>query len=157
MDEDEKLIGVIHDRYGVEYEIWEYVNRHFWDFILRRGKAQFGYAYCSLSDGLLEIIDICIENEFVKEPWFRWPFFFPPLRWRTENCRNRGLGTALIERVIDEARKKGVRHIKGRLKDLPKEKNKDLRQWYRNCGFSILNEKDDSGETFQMDLYTRQH
>lgn len=150
--DDEKLIGIVQDRNGIEYEVWEYVNRHHWDFILRRGKARFGYAYCSLADGLLEIIDICIENKLLKTPWFRFPFYFPPVKWRTINCRNRGLGTALIERVIDEARKKGLQHIKGNLKDLPREKNKNLRQWYRNRGFSILSGKNGSGEIIQMDL-----
>jgi len=60
-----------------------------------------------------------------------------PTRGRIENYRNRGLGSALLNLVINRARAHGFRRVIGRLAPIDLKEDPKLPDWYRRRGFQI--------------------
>jgi len=67
------------------------------------------------------------------------------------SCRviGRGIETALLARIVEEARQRGMRHLKGRF--IPTKKNRPAHTFFRDNGFAPLDETSE-GVAWQLDL-----
>ena len=134
------LRTTIHDRDGREYNVTEYGSERF--NIQRRG-VPIGYANFHFEGAdVLHLDDLHIEDDAIFPPWFSCPLpfvilSFPPLRWRTENFQGRGIGTAMIQFLVDYARSKFAKRIEGEVKPHDFKDNPDLPDWYRRRGFTV--------------------
>jgi hypothetical protein len=99
-----------------------------------RGHVNFHFA----GPDVLHIDDLCISDSVMFEPWFWFGgLSFPPLQWRTENFRNRGIGTAMIAFLVGFARSHSAKRIEGEIKPHDSKENQDLPNWYRRRGFTV--------------------
>jgi GNAT superfamily N-acetyltransferase len=94
-------------------------------------------------DEVLYLDDLHIQDKTIHPPYFSldlifWIISFPPIRWRTVNYRNRGLGVAVIQFLVDFARSKSAKRIEGKVKAHDYTDNPDLPNWYRRRGFSVV-------------------
>lgn len=58
-------------------------------------------------------------------------------KWQRESYERRGLGSALLEAVIELARSKGLQKIKGFIVAGDYWKNPNLPSWYESYGFTV--------------------
>lgn len=136
---------IIRGRDGGEYHVIESDcdSEDFRRFNIKFGRCQVGYLnYSFEGDGVLNLDDLHIEDAATSPPWFLLDFIFiggsfPPLRWRTKNFRGRGIGTAMIEFLVDYARANSIKRIEGEVKPHDFKDNPDLPDWYRRRGFTV--------------------
>jgi GNAT superfamily N-acetyltransferase len=82
-------------------------------------------------------------------------------RLKGKNYRRRGLGTELLQFVIEKAREERVARIRGFVTNQGLADNPKLLEWYRRYGFEIIpidspgSEKTDKVAWIQMDLEKR--
>lgn len=131
----------IHDKHGKEYHVIESDcdSENFRRFNIKFGRCQVGYLnYSFEGDGVLHLDDLHIEDAAISPPWF---FFmggsFPPLCTRTKNFRGCGIGTAMIEFLVNFARANSIKRIEGEVKLHDFKDNQDLPDWYRRRGFTV--------------------
>ena len=96
-----------------------------------------GEAKCAReSPDTLLLRDIAIANEVILPP--AHPQATPrPRRSRPRpiNYRQKGIGSALLSFLINQARADGVKHLYGKVMQQDLENNPKLLQWYQNHGF----------------------
>lgn len=135
---------VVHDKYGAEYLVRETDSDDFKRFNIERRGVPVGYANFHFEGtDVLHLDDLHIKDDVVSPPWFWCDLFFvtlsfPPLRWRIQNFRGRGIGTAMIQFLADYARSKFVERVEGEVKAHDFGKNPDLPNWYRRRGFTVV-------------------
>lgn len=136
---------IICDKHGREYFVIESDcdSEQFRRFNIKSGRCQVGYLnYSFEGDGVLHLDDLHIEDAAISPPWFFLDFIFiggsfPPLRWRTKNFRGCGIGTAMIEYLVNYARVNSITRIEGEVKPHDFKDNPDLPEWYRRRGFTV--------------------
>jgi GNAT superfamily N-acetyltransferase len=146
--DDEETIEVV-DRMGRRYKLELFKTGRSWFFKLWDGDSRIGQMSCGVNGQILHLSDVNIYDK----PRHRM------LRWheqileklglrerRIDNYQRRGLGTALVNYVIDRARKSGFVEIKGEMVARDLQKNPNLPSWYKSLGFSI------KGNTISMKL-----
>lgn len=140
----QEIIYAIKDRHANQYKVVECCSKDFKRFNIEQNGLRVGYVnYRFEGDEVLYIDDLHIEAKSIRPPWFSinllfWIGSFPPECWRVTNYQNRGLGTAMINFLIGYARAKAVKRIEGEMKHHDFKNNKDLSNWYRRRGFSVV-------------------
>ena len=124
------------DGSGRNYSIDEFYGKDIWSFhVYTQGFPKVAYANCFVhAKRELHLADIKVEDQVqILRP--RWPFslFLPPSR---KSFRGVGLGSALLMRILQVAKREGFETVTGRIfpKDL-KERPR-LPHWYAQFGFS---------------------
>ena len=69
---------------------------------------------------------------------FFWIVSFPPEQFRITNYQQRGLGTAMVEFMINYAREKSAKRIVGQVKPRDFKDYPELPDWYRRRGFAVV-------------------
>lgn len=121
---------------GRNYTIDEFRGRDVWSFhVSTQGFPRVAYVNCLLgTDRELQLADIKVED-CVNAPPHKWPIslFLPRQR---KSFRGIGLGTALLDRVLQAAKREGFRMVTGRI--FPKDLKEQpwLPHWYAQFGFS---------------------
>lgn len=138
-------MNVIYDREGREYRVIESDcgSENFRRFNIKFGRYQVGYINYSFEGSeVLHLDDLHIEDAAISPPWFFLDFIFiggsfPPQRWRTKSFRGRGIGTAIIDFLVNYARANSIIRIEGEVKPHDFKDNPDLPDWYRRRGFIV--------------------
>lgn len=116
-----------------------------------------GYANCDRNGARLQLLDICVFDEIGVQHTgpFRWfnQRFAPKKRVR---LRRRGIGSALLQRVIDAAETAGVEEIWGWVSRDAVRTQPTLLAWYERHGFSIF-EPDSECNTRAEKKIVRKH
>ncbi len=84
--------------------------------------------------------DISIANEASLEPmniWTKILHRIPGYRPKPVNYRCQGLGSALINCLVQYAREHGIRSLHGEVFRPDLDNNPNLLKWYQNRGFEI--------------------
>lgn len=137
-------MNIIRDRHGVEYEIVTDDNGTAPIFRLKLNdpKVQtncIGYANCWMGGEIMELHDFQVyEKRILIRRRTDWLRFFNPVERREHSFRNLGLGTKLLNAVVEFARSKGVKRIEGRIVAKDFDENNHLPTWYRQRGFTVL-------------------
>ena len=123
------------DRGFIRYEIW-------W-----RGK-QIGYANVNNFGAIVEIADLRIADlpaerreqlRTLKREWLlNIDGLIRALLWRVPSSRGCGLGTLLLRRIIEDAKRSGAKAIVGKLAPRDLEVWAELPKWYEKHGFEIV-------------------
>jgi GNAT superfamily N-acetyltransferase len=71
---------------------------------------------------------------------------------RVENYRHRGIGTALLQYLIQRARQDGFKRVSGKLAKQDLETNPQLANWYRKRGFEATVSKSELTGDILMEL-----
>lgn len=132
----------IRDKHRRKYLVTRSDSNFFTRFNIVYCGIRVGHVNCRFEgDEVLRLIDLCIRDTATLPPWFYLNFCnvsFPPTSWRTENYRNRGLGTAMIEFLVTHAKSKRAKRIEGEVKTYDFKANPDLPDWYRRRGFEVI-------------------
>lgn len=93
-----------------------------------------GQAYCIVKDHRLKIGDLKVPLPY-RFPWrgFRW-LRFP---YTTVDCRRRGIGTTIMQRVLSEAARLGIVEVWGEIVDFDLARSPFLATWYERLGFTV--------------------
>jgi GNAT superfamily N-acetyltransferase len=100
--------------------------------------SRVGYAWCEKNANRLHISDFNVESEFPCPARGIEAFLFPSRRNRTKNFRKQGLGSTILQRVIDECTKEGLSEIWGGVVQLDLDATPQLLEWYARRGFEII-------------------
>ncbi len=122
---------IILDNYGVWYSIELFEDDQFFAMRVYRG-VQIGYARGLIKDGHVELADIKINGRLERNKVLTM-LCRPVRRFMARNYQSRGIGSKLLEEVIDYSREIGAVSIHGTLvghKDL-------LARWYSRYGFVV--------------------
>ena len=134
----------IHDKHGRKYRITECSGEHVQRFNIEHRGIRIGYANFHFQGAdVLHLDDLHLEDDAIMPAWFALDLYFgfvafPPLRWRTRNFRNRGIGTAMIKFLAEYAQSKFASRIEGEVKHHDFKDNPDLPEWYRRRGFAVV-------------------
>jgi GNAT superfamily N-acetyltransferase len=124
-----------HEAATIHYE----ADGPFWRFIALMNGRRVGYAYCHQTSGRLNIQDLHVYDS-LRPPWS----ITDPIRVLLRlprpavNFRGNGIGTVLITRIIEEARKEQIQEIWGSVKQDDVNATPGLLDWYQRRGFMIL-------------------
>jgi len=134
---------LIHDKHGAEYRIVESPRETYIRFKVLNQRVMVAYVNCGMRGEVLRIIDLFVASSAVHKPWFHWDLFFfalsfPPVKRRTVNYQDRGIGTAMIRFLVDYARSNSAKRIEGDVKHHDYKNNQDLPAWYRRRGFTVV-------------------
>ncbi|MEA5499433.1 GNAT family N-acetyltransferase [Limnoraphis robusta Tam1] len=121
----------------VEYIYYENFKTIYLYLIRCKRESEVARANCILeSRGEMLIADIVINNnmEFasLNDKIFRLTHWNEPVDYR-----RKGLGTYLLQYIIDLAKTKGVNKIYGSLTEQDINENPNLINWYKKHGFKI--------------------
>jgi hypothetical protein len=149
---------IVHDRQGEEYQIKLDDNgiAPIFSLKLNRPNVQshrIGYANCWMAGDTMLLHDIHIDESVILV--FRsigWFSFLRPVKREERHFRNLGLGTVLLNAVVDFAKSKGVKRIEGKIVKLDYDKNPDLPNWYRRRGFDVVTGSDRSAWEAKISL-----
>ncbi len=129
---------ILKDRLGSSYQLFVSIQGDRHSLKLYDGSVWIGEARCSWQDdGRMVLDDIAIANEVSPElnllehlqQWL-WGAEFEPMSYR-----QRGLGTLLLDNVIEHARKLGASSLRGEVFQADVENHPGLLNWYERHGF----------------------
>lgn len=78
---------------------------------------------------------IIFEPPIMRTPL--WARLVPFYKWQPPSFRGRGLGSAMLNFVVEQAKKINVDAIKGNMKGDDSESDKYLERFYKKHGFTI--------------------
>lgn len=143
----------LRDNAGRPYSLRFARCRESWVFRVTDRGTPVGLSKCVCHGRLLFLGDIRIDDS-VRPRWPEWLSIlcYLPLRRSPRNYQWRGLGTALLLFIIQNARQSGIKRIEGNLfaKDLGN--NPRLPDWYRRHGFDVQMEADMSSGKVWLEL-----
>ena len=108
---------------------------------LTQGRRFVARVNCLIHEsGVMDLADIRVhETVAAHKPWFLW--FIPWCLWKTltgKQYRGRGLGSSLLQHVIDYARRRGLKQIRGFVTTKDLAAGPQLLEWYARHGFQVL-------------------
>ena len=107
--------GSLADKEGRHYQLSIDDADQWWVLKLFDGLCPIGYANCLYQGKVLFLADLCISDDVPPTGRLAcWARMFG-LRLRHKNYRGRGLGSALLGFIIEQARRNGIEHITGKL------------------------------------------
>jgi GNAT superfamily N-acetyltransferase len=128
---------IITDNEGKRYELVIDEDNGFLFFAVEDAGRQVGLVSCR-EDGnsRWRIEDFTIEDAAIIPPSVLRRLL--RLKPRKENYRRRGIGGALMASVIAEARRRGVRCLRGSVVESDLNGNPRLLEWYERLGFRVV-------------------
>ncbi len=130
---------VIRDRAGRCYRMAVSVEGPISRFKLYERSTLVGEAKCVReSPQRMALGDIAIANEAIPTPTnvlMRYVRQLPGLQHHPVNYRGRGLGTALLNRLIDHTRAAGAEELWGEVFQQDIQNSPELLDWYQRLGF----------------------
>ena len=108
-----------------------------WIFKLRRSKDRIGYAYCIVTDNCMKINDLLVEEELQVPARVSWCPFLPLKIRKSISFRGQGLGSLLLNRVLQEADAAGIHTVWGSVTQNDIQRTPHLLEWYRRKGFFV--------------------
>ena len=106
---------------------------------LSYGGWRVGYAYCSFDGKVMRLNDIHVDDDVVLPPktflHALWRILSKP---KPLEMRGQGLGTAMLQQVIEEARARGAERIVGFVTPEDRRNNPGLLAWYAKHDFVTL-------------------
>lgn len=133
-----QLEQFIFDSFGCQYQLCVIVDNDNFFFVKLKYQGEIvGEAKCILHLYEMVLEDIIIYDEVIQSSQNFWDAFLKVVfnRNKPTNYRQRGLGTSLLQFVINHACYKGVKRISGRVVYNDVANNPNLIQWYRNTDF----------------------
>lgn len=123
----------IRDTFGQKYPL--IVNEDSADLFYVEVKdkgERIGRAACSfkLTQSMI-IEDLIIRDDSDEKP----KFFMPRGKSKLKNYRHRGLGTELLNIIVDHARRNSIRHIYGSIVQEDIDRTPSLVEFYKKRGF----------------------
>jgi len=144
--------GSLADKEGRHYQLSIDDADQWWVLKLFDGLCPIGYANCLYQGKVLFLADLCISDDVPPTGRLAcWARMFG-LRLRHKNYRGRGLGSALLGFIIEQARRNGIEHITGKLFPADLTKNPELPTWYRQRGFHVTMSPDKNSGDIQLQL-----
>lgn len=141
---------LVRDRLGRPYEIVVTLDGPVSRFRLYERKTLVGEAKClRCSVARMELGDIAIANEAIPTPAnglmqrFRQ---IPGCQHAPVNYRGRGLGTVLLQHLVNHARSAGAQELWGEVFQQDIENDPGLLNWYQNFGFERHSPSTEVGE-----------
>lgn len=122
--------------YRREFEI----ERGCWSICLFWNEYRVGHLYgIEGSPGIIHLNEVFLEDaqrlqETILRLWIRKLLLRPP---PTRNFRRRGLGAHLLPYLIEQAKRRGVRRIEGKLTQSDLVNTPFLPAWYTKHGFRV--------------------
>lgn len=141
-----RVVHTIYDNANRKYILQVYIDRELLVGNLMDQDDKIGEIKCVFQpNGDMLLGDLIIYNQVIpcskNLATSLWRIFFKP---KPINYRQRGLGTQLLQFVINEAQKHGVRKIYGSLVQEDINSNPNLANWYKKHGFQIEDPFDES-------------
>ena len=141
---------LLHDRQGLPYRLFLSVQGDSSHFQLYQQQMLIGEARCLReSPERMAIGDIAIANEVIPPPanLLMWGLRqLPGYRQAPVNYRGRGLGTALLQSMIEHSRQLGVTELCGEVFQQDVENCPVLLHWYERQGFERRSPDRELGE-----------
>lgn len=142
---DEESVHAISDRFGRVYRLTNRTFGRVWKITVWDEAVPVGMALCvrQTQESLL-LSDIQVYcSVALPRPWWHVLLRLQPER---RSYRGRGIGTAMLQFIIGQARREAVQEIEGNLLPLCLREMPNLTDWYRGCGFLVhMNEDGCSG------------
>ncbi len=109
-----------------------------WNVTAKWSGRKIGYIYCMRTGDRLLLSEFWVEDE-LQVPWpvcdgLRLLLGIPR---RKMNFRNQGVGRRLLERLLAEAKRAGVKEIWGSVTQEDIGKTPGLLEWYARHGFAV--------------------
>jgi GNAT superfamily N-acetyltransferase len=141
--DDDPVLFAITDIAGLSYRVELLSDEQRLDFVVYDQPVRIGHAYCRAQGKTLYLADLCISDAaYVPSSrfrvWLRCVFRLTPPR---RNYCGHGLGSALLQLVIDVARMHGFRSITGEVLRSDPRVAPSLLNWYRRHGFDVRPEE----------------
>jgi hypothetical protein len=107
------------------------------------GNGRVGWAYTTLIPGAMQLNDIRLATEARVPPsTFReWLATLLTRSWPRVNLQRLGLGTRLLEYVVQRAGELGCQRITGTVYPRDRAANPKLLRWYAKHGFRIVDNR----------------
>ena len=120
-------------RYDLEFK--EQDGGLYW--LIFKGECKVGYALCRQEEASLRINDLKITDVYIQPSprvflFLRRILGILPVK---VSCRRKGLGSALLETIIQWTRQEGLESIVGYLAEFDVKEYPDLHLWYERHGF----------------------
>lgn len=110
-----------------------------WSLVAEWHGSRVGYACCLADARQLQLRDIRVENRCMRAwPYLNGLLHAIGLSRKPVDFRGEGLGSRLLERVVVEARARGMHEVCGYVTTSDLEVTPGLLDWYRRHGFEIL-------------------
>lgn len=110
---------------------------------LSYGSWRVGYAYCSFDGKVMRLNDILVDDDVVLPPrtllHALWRILSKP---KPLEMRGQGLGTAMLQQVVEETHARGAERIVGLVTPEDRRNNPELLAWYAKHGFVALEQPD---------------
>ncbi len=133
---DEAILLTITDRDGRHYPVEYFRYDTGPDFFVYDQQIRIGHAYCLTQQETLYLADLCISNAArIPGGQLHWLL---GLRPRTRDYSGRGIGSALLQLVIQKARELGFHRISGEVMRSDPRYVPSLLDWYRHHGFDVI-------------------
>ena len=150
---EEWFTVVDHRGYSYQLHLLEYGSS--WFAKVFDGNTSVGRISCLNQGDTLFLGDLYVLEAATRPirglAWVKVWFGFD-MRGRTENYRNRGLGSALLTFAINRARAGGYRRVIGKLAAIDLKAMPGLPDWYRHRGFHVTMEADHLAGTLELTL-----
>ena len=139
----------IQDSAGTPYTVRLLRSDDSWDLKVLSEGREMGLANCQCHGKSLRLADIEILATAASPAV---PSTDATPRPAQSNYRGRGLGSALLELIVAQARLGGFHQITGMLHPQNLQDKTDLPEWYRKRGFTVRLSPDQRGGTIHLDL-----
>ncbi len=130
-----EIIHMIYDKWGNAYTVSGHLSSSSFISNVCSETDCVGRINWLIKDGVLEIADLVIFELFdIKRWWVRvFPFLYnPPI-----NYKGRGLGSAMLNFIIESAQAMGMSEIRGRITGDDLKETPHLVEFYRKHGFIV--------------------
>jgi hypothetical protein len=100
---------------------------------------QVGYAYCGYSGDRIHLQDLKVPDDLMvaRVTWLGELNNWLPFTYRSVHVRRKGIGTALLRRVVADAIAAGKSQVWGYISDADADHLDVLLGWYSREGFTI--------------------
>lgn len=133
---DDLVVDVDGDVYRREFEI----ERGYWSICLYWQAYRVGHLYgIEGATGVISLNEVILKDALALpkttvQRWLQELLHRPP---PTRNFRGRGLGAHLLPYFIEQAKRRGIRRIEGKLSRSDLENAPFLPDWYAKHGFRV--------------------
>jgi GNAT superfamily N-acetyltransferase len=153
-DGSEELFKVSDNR-GHGYRLHLFKHATGWSMKVFDGVTRVAEAHCLPQGEALFLADLRVLDSAVHgiqgltrvKGWFGFN-----VQGRIENYRNRGLGSALLGFVINQAGMRGFQRVTGKLAPIDLKENPGLPDWYQQRGFRVALAADQLAGTLELAL-----